>query len=102
VTVSQLSEVDRAEILERYRKGQSVHQLAVRFRTSHMSILRALPDDEPRRPVGYQPKPVSTEWIVELRKAGHSYAEIGKMTGLSTTGARKRYLTACHPGGAAG
>lgn len=100
MTATQLSETDRAEILERYRKGQSVHQLAAHFGVSHMAILRALPADEPRRPVGFRQRPdVSTTDVVELRDSGLTWEQVGARVGLSLGGARKRYLTAARRAG---
>lgn len=86
-----LSEADEAEVLVRYQQGATYRQLAERFRCGVKTIGRVLERH------GVQPRPgnlhvdVDTQAIVDLRRAGDTWAEIARAVGLAPTGCRHRY-----------
>lgn len=87
-----LDDIDRAEVLVRYRAGMSTTGLARRFGVSTHAIRACIPDSE-MRGKGWQAKAVPDEEIVRLREREHlSWAQIGERTGLHLTTARTRYL----------
>jgi lambda repressor-like predicted transcriptional regulator len=91
-----LSEIDRAEILTRYRNGQSARQLAGRFGVSPDTIERALPADV-RRPGEFElaDLPITEAELIRRRHEGASWGALAAATGLTRSGAYRRYLRAC-------
>lgn len=90
-----LSDVDRAEILIRYRNGQSARQLAGRFGVSPDTVERIIPPDERRR--GQYTRaalPITEAELIRLREAGATWGALAARTGLTRAGAYRRYLRA--------
>lgn len=90
-----LSDVDRAEVLVRYRAGASARRLADRFGVSPDTIERVIPPAERRRGQ-FDPAtlPITEAELIRLRQDGASWGALAARTGLTRAGAYRRYLRA--------
>jgi hypothetical protein len=91
-----LDDTDRAEILVRYRNGQSARQLAGRFGVSPDTIERVIPAQE-RRPGRWRPRELTLtdQELIDAHDGGESFASLGRRLGLTPSGAFRRYHAAC-------
>lgn len=90
-----MNDADLAELVTRYQAGQSTRELARHFGVSQMTIVRNLPDDVERRPVGWvQAHDVGDDEIIALRDGGLSWHRLAEAVGMSMSGARRRYFAA--------
>ena len=84
----------RAEALRLYMSGLNLEQVASELQTT-VRIVRRLLAGTPKRPPGTRRTDVSDERVLELREVHRmTWEQIGDTVGLTTPGARSRYLAA--------
>lgn len=86
-----LTDVEEAEVVARYRLGASTRALAERFAVGQGTVLRVLDRHRVGRRPSQVPHDVDTTVIVTMRRDGRTWAEIAQATGMSPSGARKRF-----------
>lgn len=92
-----LTELQRLEAVARYELGESIRQIADRFRVSYGTVRRVIPAEQ-LRPAGWgtDRQDVTDDMVRRLRDVEQlTWAQVGERTGMTTSGARRRYLTAC-------
>lgn len=95
MTARVLSKEDQAEIVTRYRQGQSTVKLAARFYVSEASIRRILDSAGiGRRPVLARVGLDDAAIVGLVEDDGYSWGDLGQKLSISRGGAMRRYQRA--------